>query len=239
MRVLIVDANRHSARMVMQSLKSSGAVVDHSETGDDALGIVKRYDYDIILLDLDLPDMGGYEVLKRMRCSKLGTPVMITSSLTRTQAKVKAFAAGADDYACKPFDLQELQARVMAIVRRSKGYSQPMLRVGSVQLNLETRDATVNGEQMPLTNKEYAILELLMIRKGMVLSKEAFLNHIYGGMDEPDPKIVDVFICKLRRKLAAAGAQSVIETVWGRGYTVKNQAVVKAPVERERQLEAA
>ena len=115
-----------------------------------------------------------------------------------------------------------------AIVRRSKGYSQPTLRVGALQLNLESREVMVSGEPVHLTGKEYAMLELMVLRKGTVLTKEAFLNHLYGGMDEPEVKIIDVFICKLRKKLAAAGAGEIIGTVWGRGYTVRDQAAKPA-----------
>ena len=120
--------------------------------------MVRHYDYDIVLLDLMLPDMEGYEVLRRMRSSRLDTPVLVMSALTRPQAKVKAFTVGADDVIAKPFDLPELHARMQAIVRRSKGYSQPTLRIGPVQLHLDSRDVTVDGQSVPLTGKEYAIL---------------------------------------------------------------------------------
>jgi two-component system cell cycle response regulator CtrA len=168
--------------------------------------------------------MDGYEVVRRMRSSRVEAPVIILSGLTRPQAKVKAFSVGADDFISKPFDGTELLARMQAIVRRSKGYSQPTLRVGPVQLNLDSREVLVSGRPVHLTGKEYAILELLVLRKGMVLTKEAFLNHLYGGMDEPEMKIIDVFICKLRKKLAIAGAGDMIGTVWGRGYMVRDQS---------------
>ena len=159
-----------------------------------------------------------------MRAGRVETPVMVLSGQNRPQAKVKAFGAGADDFVAKPFDKGELLARMQAIVRRSKGYSQPKLRVGNVQLNLDSREVLADGVPVPLTGKEYAILELLVLRKGMVLTKEAFLNHLYGGMDEPEMKIVDVFVCKLRKKLAQAGADNLIGTVWGRGYVLRDPA---------------
>jgi two-component system cell cycle response regulator CtrA len=166
--------------------------------------------------------MEGYEVVRRMRASRLNTPVLILSGLSRPQAKVKGFGAGADDYIVKPFDKSELIARIQAIVRRSKGYAQPTLRIGSLQLNLDSREVTVDQRSVHLTGKEYGILELLVLRKGMVLTKEAFLNHLYGGMDEPEMKIIDVFICKLRKKLARAGADNLIGTIWGRGYMLRD-----------------
>ena len=224
MRVLLVQDELVTARDVMQMLKANGGIVDHVDTGEEALELVRHYDYDIVLLDLMLPDMDGYEVVRRMRSSRIEAPVIILSGLTRPQAKVKAFTVGADDFISKPFDGTELLARMQAIVRRSKGYSQPTLRVGPVQLNLDSREVLVSGRPVHLTGKEYAILELLVLRKGMVLTKEAFLNHLYGGMDEPEMKIIDVFICKLRKKLAMAGAGDMIGTVWGRGYMVRDQS---------------
>lgn len=221
MRVLLVEDDVTTARGIVLMLKSSNAVVDQAETGEEALELVRHYDYDIVVLDLMLPDMEGYEVVRRMRAGRLDVPVLILSGLTRPQAKVKGLGMGADDYITKPFDKAELIARMQAIVRRSKGFSQPTLRIGSLQLNLDSREVLVSGRQVHLTGKEYAILELLVLRKGMVLTKEAFLNHLYGGMDEPEMKIIDVFICKLRKKLAQAGADALIGTVWGRGYMLR------------------
>jgi two-component system cell cycle response regulator CtrA len=207
--------------------------VDTTDTGEEALELVRHYDYDIVVLDLMLPDMEGYEVVRRMRLARLETPVLILSGLSRPAAKVKGFGMGADDFISKPFDKAELVARMQAVVRRSKGYSQPTLRVGNLQLNLDSREVLVNSAPVHLTGKEYSILELLVLRKGMVLTKEAFLNHLYGGMDEPEMKIIDVFICKLRKKLALAGAGSLIGTVWGRGYMMRDGGAepVMAPIE--------
>jgi two-component system cell cycle response regulator CtrA len=157
-----------------------------------------------------------------MRAVRVDVPVIIQSEQVRPQARVKAFGMGADDFITKPYDHCELFARMQAIVRRSKGYSQPVLRCGVLQLSVDSREVLVSGKPVHLTGKEYAILELLVLRKGMVLTKEVFLNHLYGGMDEPEMKIIDVFICKLRKKLADAGAPNIIGTVWGRGYMVRD-----------------
>ncbi len=221
MRVLLVEDDMDAARGVTLMLKSAGTVVDVADTGEEALELTRHYDYDIVILDLMLPDMEGYEVVRRMRAARSETPVLILSGLSRPQAKVKGLALGADDFITKPFDRAELVARIQAVVRRSKGFSQPSLRVGEVQLNLDSHEVLVKGTVVPLTGKEYAILELLTLRKGMILTKEAFLNHLYGGMDEPEMKIIDVFICKLRKKLRAAGAANVIGTIWGRGYMMR------------------
>ena len=224
MRVLLVEDDLTAARGIAMMLKSGGIIVDTTDTGEEALELLRHYDYDVVVLDLMLPDMEGYEVVRRMRAARQETPVLILSGLSRPAAKVKGFAVGADDFITKPFDKAELVARMQAIVRRSKGYSQPTLRVGKLQLNLDSREVLVANIPVHLTGKEYSILELLVLRKGMVLTKEAFLNHLYGGMDEPEMKIIDVFICKLRKKLAQAGEGNLIGTVWGRGYMMRDPA---------------
>jgi two-component system cell cycle response regulator CtrA len=224
MRVLLVEDDTIVARGVSLALKAASMIVDTADTGEESLELARLYDYDIIILDLMLPDMEGYEVVRRLRASRVETPVLILSGLTRPQAKVRGFGMGADDYITKPFDQQELIARIQAIVRRAKGFSQPTLTVGPLTLNLGSREVVVEGHNVHLTGKEYAVLELLTLRKGIVLTKEAFLNHLYGGMDEPEVKIIDVFICKLRKKLAQAGAPDLIGTVWGRGYVLRDPA---------------
>lgn len=234
MRVLLVEDDLTAARGVTLMLKAAGAVIDHSETGEEALALSRHYEYDVVLLDLVLPDMEGFEVVRRMRIARNDTPVLILSGQTRPQAKVKGLGLGADDFITKPFDKAELLARMQAVVRRSKGFSQPTLRIGPIELNLDSREVMVGGKEVHLTGKEYSILELLVLRKGMVLTKEAFLNHLYGGMDEPEMKIIDVFICKLRKKLAHAGADNLIATVWGRGYMLREPAaedLVENPTE--------
>jgi two-component system, cell cycle response regulator CtrA len=242
MRVLLIEDDLTAARGLSLMLKSGGAVVDQADTGEEALELARHYDYDVVILDLMLPDMEGYEVVRRMRAARIETPVLIVSGLSRPQAKVKGLGMGADDFITKPFDKAELLARVQAVVRRSKGFSQPTLRVGSLVLNLDSRDVMVEGRPVHLTGKEYAILELLVLRKGMVLTKEAFLNHLYGGMDEPEMKIIDVFVCKLRKKLAQAGGENLIGTVWGRGYMIREpneRAVMPAVHVAQEALSAA
>jgi two-component system cell cycle response regulator CtrA len=221
MRALLVEHEFAVARDLSALLKSAGGVVDQVDSGEEALELARHYDYDIILLELLLPDVEGYEVVRRMRSARIETPIIILSGLSRPQARVKAFALGVDDFITRPFDCAELLARTQAVIRRSKGFSQAALQVGALTLNLDRQDVTVNGKPVHLTSKEYAILELLVLRKGIALTKEAFLNHLYGGMDEPEIKIIDVFICKLRKKLAQAGADGLIGTIWGRGYILR------------------
>lgn len=223
MRVLLVEDDASTAKSIELMLKSEGYVVDSTDLGEDGLEIGKIYDYDIIVLDLMLPDMDGYEVLKQLRAAKVETPILILSGLTELDNKLKGLGFGADDYLTKPFDKRELIARIQAIVRRSQGHSQSEIITGKVAVNLDTRTVEVDGRPLHLTGKEYGIIELLSLRKGSTLTKEMFLNHLYNGMDEPEVKIIDVFICKLRKKLQeAADGDNYIETVWGRGYVLRD-----------------
>jgi len=223
MRVLLVEDDTATARSIELALASEGIVCDVANLGEEGLEIGKIYDYDIIILDLMLPDIDGYEVLLRLRSAKVQVPILILSGLSGSEQKIKGLGFGADDYLTKPFNRGELIARIQAIVRRSKGHSESTIHVGSkVTMNLDTRTVEVSGAPLHLTRKEYAILELLVLRKGSLLTKEMFLNHLYGGIDEPDLKIIDVFVCKLRKKLEkVSGGVNYIETVWGRGYVLK------------------
>jgi two-component system cell cycle response regulator CtrA len=223
MRVLLVEDDSATAKSIALMLTSAGYVVDVTDLGEDGLEIGKLYDYDIIILDLVLPDIDGYEVLRRFRAARVRTPILILSGLSELDHKVKGLGVGADDYLTKPFDKRELIARIQAIVRRSKGHSESIIRTGRLTVNLDTRMVDVDGVPLHLTGKEYGILELLSLRKGTTLTKEMFLNHLYGGMDEPELKIIDVFVCKLRKKLTqATRGENYIETVWGRGYVLRD-----------------
>ena len=223
MRVLLVEDDAATAQSIELMLKKEGFICDTTDLGEDGLEIGKLYDYDIIILDLMLPDIDGYEVLRRLRTARVRTPILILSGLAELDYKLKGLGFGADDFLTKPFDRRELLARIQAIVRRSKGHAASEIRTGKLSVNLDSRTVLADEKPLHLTAKEYGILELLSLRKGMTLTKEMFLNHLYGGMDEPDLKIIDVFICKLRKKLAqATGGDHYIETVWGRGYVLRD-----------------
>ncbi len=223
MRVLLIEDDSATAESIELMLTSEGFNVYTTDLGEEGVDLGKLFDYDIILLDLNLPDVSGYEVLRTLRLSKVKTPILILSGLAGIDDKVKGLGVGADDYMTKPFHKDELVARINAIVRRSKGHAQSIIETGKIKVNLDAKTVEVDGQRVHLTGKEYQMLELLSLRKGTTMTKEMFLNHLYGGMDEPELKIIDVFICKLRKKLAAAtGGEHYIETVWGRGYVLRD-----------------
>ncbi len=222
MRVLLIEDDVATAQSIELMLKSEGFNVYTTDLGEEGVDLGKLYDYDIILLDLNLPDMPGFDVLKTLRLAKVNTPVFILSATSDMDTKVRGLGTGADDYMTKPFHKDELVARIHAVVRRSKGHAQSIIRTGEIAVNLDAKTVEVAEHRVHLTGKEYQMLELLSLRKGTTLTKEMFLNHLYGGMDEPELKIIDVFICKLRKKLAASsGGEHYIETVWGRGYVLR------------------
>jgi len=222
MRVLLIEDDSSTAQCIERMLKSERFNVYTTDLGEDGIDLGKLYDFDIVLLDLNLPDISGFEVLRSLRVCKVKTPIVILSALAGLDDKLKGLTYGADDYVTKPFHKDELVARIHAIVRRSKGHAQCVIQTDDLVINLDTRTVEVNGIQVHLTEKEYQMLELLSLRKGTTLTKETFLNHLYGGMHEPEQKIVDVFICKLRKKLAdASNGKDYFETVWGRGYMLR------------------
>jgi two-component system, cell cycle response regulator CtrA len=231
MRVLLIEDDAATAKSIELMLSGEGFNIYTTDLGEEGLDLGKLYDYDIILLDIGLPDMHGYDVLKKLRVAKVGTPILILSGQNEVDTKVQGLGFGADDYMTKPFHREELVARINAIVRRSKGHSQSVIRTGRLAVNLDTKTVEVDNQRVHLTGKEYAMLELLSLRKSTTLTKEMFLNHLYGGMDEPELKIIDVFICKLRKKLAAAcDGENYIETVWGRGYVLRDPEELSEPL---------
>ncbi|WP_455480435.1 response regulator transcription factor CtrA [Bartonella sp. B12(2025)] len=223
MRVLLIEDDKATTQSIEVMLKSANFNVYITDLGEEGVDLGKLYDYDIILLDLNLPDMSGYDVLRTLRLAKIKTPVLILSGMNAIEDKVRGFGFGADDYMTKPFHKDELIARIYAVVRRSKGHAQSVIITGDLTVNLDAKTVEVAGHPVHLTGKEYQMLELLSLRKGTTLTKEMFLNHLYGGMDEPELKIIDVFICKLRKKLEAVSSNvNYIDTVWGRGYVLRD-----------------
>jgi two-component system cell cycle response regulator CtrA len=223
MHILLVEDNPVAAKSIELKLVAEGHNVFVTDLGEDAIELTAVYDYDLMLLDLDLADIEGLDVLRAVRAKKIRTPVIILTASSDVETKVKALTAGADDFISKPFHKAELAARINAVVRRSRGHSESIIRTGNIALNIDTRTAEVCGVPVHLTPSEYKVLELLSLRKNSVLTKEMCLNHLYNGLKEPEVKIIDVFICKLRKKLAAAAhGDNQIETVWGGGYMLRD-----------------
>ena len=223
MRILLIEDDPATSKSIELMLGHVNFNVYTTDLGEEGIDLAKLYDYDLILLDLVLPDMNGHDVLRQLRVARIDTPILILSGETDTENKMRGFGSGADDYLTKPFHREELIARIHAIIRRSKGHSQSIIKTGDIEVNLDGKTVEVRGNTVHLTGKEYQMLELLSLRKGTTLTKEMFLNHLYGGMDEPELKIIDVFICKLRKKLSeATGRENHIETVWGRGYVLRD-----------------
>ena len=208
-------------------LRKRGFAVRTAASGAEALTILRKETVELIILDIMMPGISGIDACAALR-EWSTAPVLFLSARSQESDKDLAYRSGGDDYLTKPFDKSELLARIQAVVRRSKGHSNSVIRTGNVEVNLDTQTVTVGTKTLHLTGKEYGIMELLSLRKGSTLNKDQFLNHLYGGIDEPELKIIDVFICKLRKKLEkASGGKNYIETVWGRGYVLRDPDEVK------------
>jgi two-component system, cell cycle response regulator CtrA len=208
-------------------LCQQGVRCEQAESGRDAFDFLRLYDYDLVLMDLHLPDLPGHEVVRMMRAANSKVPVLMIADSATVQQKAKALDQGADDFMMVPCDLQELMARIRAIVRRSQGHTNSTLRLGPVELSLDRREVRIHGTLLHISRREFAVLELLFLKQGIILNKTAFLNHLYCGMDEPDMKTIDVIICRLRKKLATAGVPTLIDTVWGCGYILRDPSATQ------------
>ena len=222
MHILLIEDDHAMNQNISLILKRAGMTVESAFFAKDGLEFLKLYEYDLIILDLMLPDMTGADALRSIRSSGIKTPILVLSAIELPNKKVECLSCGADDYVNKPFNPEELIARVNAIVRRSKGHAEGIVCVGKMKIDLNTKVVTVADKTLSLTGKEYALLELLALKKGSTVSKEQFLNHLYNGMDEPEVKIIDVFFCKIRSKIKElSNGEDYITTVWGRGYILQ------------------
>ncbi|HEY4250818.1 MAG TPA: response regulator transcription factor [Roseomonas sp.] len=227
MRALVAEQDPLIVIGAIRALQLATITVDTAKSGEDAADMARHYDYDVVIIGLQLTDMDGLEAVRLIRARGINLPVVATTGTDDLPARVQALDLGADDCITRATDKVELVARIRAVIRRSKGYARSTLISGNLSLDIQSKEVHVNGNYVNLTGKESLILELLMLRKGAIQSKGAILTHLYNGIDEPEMKIIDVFVCKLRRKLAEAGAGSLIATVWGRGYVLRDS--VEAP----------
>ncbi len=222
MRILLIEDETVTERSLAKVIHCAADVIDHTASVGGAFDLMRCYDYDLVLLDLVTPNVDGLELVQRMRKLRIETPVLVVSGLSGYEALVAALGKGADDFIAKPFHDAELLARIRAVIRRSKGITNPIVRVANLEIDLNSREAKVDDVPVPLTAKEYSILELLVMRKGSLLSKQYIFEHVYGNVDQPEPRIIDVFICKLRKKLRQASAVRLIDTIWGQGYRLRD-----------------
>lgn len=224
MNILIVEDDPIMADAISMTLSDQGFYWVVANSIESALGEMKYGQIDGVLLDLNLPDGDGNRLARLIRARlKSQVPILIVSGKNTVDDRITALGAGADGYLTKPFDRYELMAHLEAIMRRTNGHAASQIEVGNLCIDFARNMVSVAGKPVSLTRKEYQILHLLAMRKGTVLNKDAFLNHLYGGVDEPESKIIDVFVCKLRRKLQKAGLSGTqIETIWGQGYVLRN-----------------
>ena len=220
MHILVIEDDKITNQNICLLLKRERMIPEAAYSGLEGLELIKLYEYDLVILDLILPDMNGLEIVKQIRQQKNDVPVLILSGLNQTDKKVECLNAGADDYLTKPYERIELLARIKALIRRSRGISNACISVGKMNIDMNTKTVYVGDKLIPLTAKEYALLELLALKKGITVGKETCLNQLYGIIDEPpDSKIIDVFLCKMRRKIKElTGGEDYIQNVRGRGY---------------------
>jgi two-component system cell cycle response regulator CtrA len=225
MKVLLIEDEAVTSRGIDLTLRNEDIYADIAACGEEGVDFARHFDYDAVILDLDLPDMSGFEVLRTLRRASIDVPVMILSGSAAVDSKVKALNAGADDYMTKPFSSEELVGRLRALVRRSKGYSDSRISFGPMTLDLVAKTVEACGRRVRLSGKEYQILELLSLRRGVAVSKETLINHIYSDGEGPDSPTIGLFMCRLRKKLAAAsGGEHYIETVRDQGYLMPRAA---------------
>ncbi len=225
MRILLIEDDSATAQSICLMLRSEGLIVHDRQKGSEGLHLAREGAYDMILLDLNLPDMSGYDLIKILRKERVGTPIIIISGLAGIQDQVKGLGIGADAYITKPFHKDLLVANMYAVIRRVRGHTRSVIEVGGLELNINEKSFKVDGSGLNLTSKEYALLELLTLRAGAVVTKTAILTHLYPEGRYPEEKIIDVFVSKVRKKISRlSGGVEYIGTIWGKGYTLRDPA---------------
>ena len=224
MRILVAQRDPVTARRTEIILRTAHMSPEQASSGEDAFELARCFDFAAIVADLDLPGLDGLGLISRLREARVVTPVLLLTDQAKSPSRAHALDAGADDIVTVPFDPAELAARIRAVVRRSEGIRGPTVECGRIVLNPAARQVKVNGVEVAFTNREFSILELLITRGNTVVSKETILNRLYGSGDAPDVRVIDVFLCKLRRKLERAGAPNTVRTVYGSGYVLSGSA---------------
>ncbi len=220
MKLLIFGNPVDNRDILTTFFRSKLVVVDETSDLEEALDLTRFYEYDAVVLRVTDTRPAEIELIRRLRLTGLRCPILAVAQLLSEATRLRILEAGVDDLIVSAISHEEIFLRVQNQVRRSRGFQSPSLAVGNVEINMNAKKIFVGQDEISLTKKEYQIVEILALRKGCVLSKEAILDHLYGGLDEPNPKIIDVFICKIRKKLLSAGADDLIQTNWGRGYMI-------------------
>jgi two-component system cell cycle response regulator CtrA len=220
----LVQSHPAEAREATRILGETGAIVDHVGTVPDAIMYLQAYEYDTVVVDRALADMDACEAVRRFRAEGFNTPVLMMLDQSSGHSRAQALRSGADDLLTKPIDQEELVARIEATVRRCNGHARSLLRVGPLEIDMASREVRVDGQPISVTRKQYSILELMALRKGQVINKKHFFDHLYTGLDGPETRVIDVYICQLRKKLSAWGVGSLIDTVQGQGYMMRELA---------------
>jgi two-component system, OmpR family, response regulator PhoP len=218
MRLLVVEDDKALRESLVEQLKHAGFNVDAAADGEEGLYCGREYALDLAIIDLGLPKLSGLDLIKKLRADSKSYPILILTARDRWQDKVEGLQAGADDYVAKPFHFEELMARVQALLRRSGGWAQPVLKCGPVALDPRTQEVTVDSKRVELTSFEYRILEYLIHRAGEVISKTELTERLYAQDFDRDSNTIEVFIGRLRRKLDPDDTIKPIETLRGRGY---------------------
>ena len=223
MRILIIEDDALLAERIQEIIEEAGHEVDHALTGEEGLSLAEMESHNVIILDMGLPDMSGNDITKALRNASNNVPILVLSARTQLEDKLAALDLGADDFMIKPFHRDELLARLHALLRRSEGPNSHVVQIGDLQIDIRNKQLLVENKPVTLTRKEFEILELLAMRQGRPVEKSTLMNHLYGSNDEPEIKIIDVFICTLRKKLAEYNkGRHCIETVRGRGYALRD-----------------
>lgn len=218
MRVLVVEDEAALAQQLEERLSADGMVVDRAGDGREAIYYGEEFDYDVAVIDLGLPKIDGVAVIRHLREVERRYPILILTARDSWQDKVTGLEAGADDYLAKPFQYEELLARLKALVRRASGFASPVLRIGRVELDTVAKEVRVAGERIDLTAYEYNLLEYLMLHPNKVVSKTELTEHLYAQDFERDSNVIEVFVGRLRRKLDPGGELRPITTIRGQGY---------------------
>lgn len=216
MRILVVEDVADVGEAIVASLERIGHTVDWERNGGEADALLRAQVYDLVVLDVMLPDMDGFAILKALRQRRKATPVLVLTARSQVEDRVSALDLGADDYLVKPFDFRELEARVRALLRRKTGSATNMIEVGGITLDQAGRAATLHGQPLDLTRRELTLLEILAARPGRVFGKDELMDQLFGFEDEPSENAIEQYIARLRRKIAGASAE--IRTLRGLGY---------------------